>query len=228
MERVLEPELMDDWARAKAYAESDFSIPHNAYVARFQELFPDFQDKPWGTQVVDLGCGNADPTIRFARAFPRVWVHGMDGSHPMIYLARIAVINTRDVMIDKRISFKETILPKHPFPAPSFDAVISNSLLHHLKDPQILWQTVKELALPNAPIFVMDLIRPESKDHAIELVIMHSEKSDPELMREDFYNSLLAAFEPQEVEEQLKKAHMDYLHVEVVDEYHMMIHGRSA
>lgn len=35
MERVLEPELMDDWAGAEAYANSDFSEAHNAYIARF-------------------------------------------------------------------------------------------------------------------------------------------------------------------------------------------------
>lgn len=65
MKRIVEPELMEDPAQAEAYATSDFSEPHNAFVDRFKHLFPDFTEGI----VVDLGCGNADPTIRFARAY---------------------------------------------------------------------------------------------------------------------------------------------------------------
>ena len=42
MQRVPEPELMDDPAQALAYAGADFSEPHQAFVAHFRERFPDF------------------------------------------------------------------------------------------------------------------------------------------------------------------------------------------
>ena len=43
MKRILEPEeLMDDAAQAEAYATSDFTEPHNAFVDRFATTFPDF------------------------------------------------------------------------------------------------------------------------------------------------------------------------------------------
>jgi hypothetical protein len=37
MERVLEPELMDDPAQAKAYAATDFSKENHAFVELFRE-----------------------------------------------------------------------------------------------------------------------------------------------------------------------------------------------
>lgn len=227
MERIPEPQLMDDWAQAKAYAESDFSEPHNAYVAKFQETFPSFADRFWGTHVVDLGCGTADPAIRFARAFPRIDIHGIDGSYPMLFYGRRALINLKEVMVAKRIKLKEAMLPDHGFNSPAFHAVISNSLLHHLPDPQVLWRSVFELALPGAPIFIMDLMRPDSKEAARKLVEMHSLPTDPELMKKDFYNSLLAAFEPAEVEEQLDQSDLrDYhIHVDVISNRHLLVHG---
>ena len=45
---------MNDIAQAEAYAQTDFSEPHDAFVAHFRERFPDFKDG----NVLDLGCGD--------------------------------------------------------------------------------------------------------------------------------------------------------------------------
>ena len=66
MERIPEPELMDEAEQARAYAEADFSGPHDMFVQLFREAFPD--TAPAGA-VLDLGCGPADVTRRFASAF---------------------------------------------------------------------------------------------------------------------------------------------------------------
>ena len=39
MERIPEPELMDDPEQARAYASADFSEPHQAFVERFTQRF---------------------------------------------------------------------------------------------------------------------------------------------------------------------------------------------
>jgi len=44
--------------------------------------------------------------------------------------------------------------------------VNSNSLLHHLVDPMVLWRTIRLLAAKRAAIFVMDLARPASRAEA--------------------------------------------------------------
>jgi trans-aconitate methyltransferase len=83
MKRILEPELMDDVAQARAYAQADFAEENQGFVDRFREYFPDWT----GGHVVDLGCGPADIPIRFLRAFPDARVTGVDASRPMLDLA---------------------------------------------------------------------------------------------------------------------------------------------
>jgi len=86
MERVPEPELMDDPVQAQAYAAADFSEPHAAFVRYFRERFPMHVPK----RVLDLGCGPADVTLRFLAAFPGCRALAVDGSAPMLALARAA------------------------------------------------------------------------------------------------------------------------------------------
>jgi hypothetical protein len=52
--------------------------------------------------------------------------------------------------------------------------------------------------MPGAPVLVMDLMRPASPAAAEALVEQYA-AGEPEVLRRDFYNSLLAAFEPGEV-----------------------------
>src|SRR5262249_21420536 len=95
MQRTPEPELMDDREQAAAYAAEDWTESHGKIPGYFRERFPDFA----GGRVIDLGCGTADVTIRFARAFPEVTVVGVDGSDSMLAFARKSV---HDADLDSR------------------------------------------------------------------------------------------------------------------------------
>ena len=44
MERILEPELMDDAAQALAYARADFADVNRGFVDRFRTMFPDLAE----------------------------------------------------------------------------------------------------------------------------------------------------------------------------------------
>src|SRR5437870_13273478 len=98
MERILEPEVMDDAAHALAYARADFADVNRGFVDRFRTTFPDLA----GGRVVDLGCGPADIPIRLARALPRLAVTAVDASAAMVDLAREAV-RTAGVEISIRL-----------------------------------------------------------------------------------------------------------------------------
>jgi hypothetical protein len=63
MERIVEPELMDDEAQARAYAEADFEEPNARFVALYREFVGAL---PAGAAVLDLGCGPGDITLRLA------------------------------------------------------------------------------------------------------------------------------------------------------------------
>jgi SAM-dependent methyltransferase len=209
---------MDDPVQAEAYAKSDFTEPHEAFVALFRRTFPVFT----GGLIADLGCGNADPTIRFARAYPQVKLVGFDGSDPMIAFGNAAI---EEAGLSGRIVLEKRILPGHGYPSRSFDGVISNSFLHQLHDPRGLWQTVKELAKQGAPVFIMDLTRPPTEEDAHKLVALHTQEGDPEPMKKDYFNSLCAAFHPEEVRAQLDAYGLSELHVEVVSDRHMVMWG---
>lgn len=219
MERIPEPELMDEPEQARAYAEADFEQPHSQVIALLRERFPDAE---FSGHALDLGCGPADITIRFARAFPAVHVDGIDGSEAMLAHGRAAV---RAAGLGSRIRLVHGRLPGASLPRAAYDAVISNSLLHHLHDPAVLWNTLQAAGSPGAPVFVMDLMRPPSRGQAHDLVQRYC-GDEPPVLRRDFYRSLLAAFRPAEVEAQLRRAGLQSLTVEVVSDRHLAVWGR--
>jgi len=217
MERIPEPELMDDPAQAYAYANADFSEPHQAFVERFTQCFPGHAPR----RVLDLGCGAADITIRFARAYADCELTGVDGAPAMLELAREAVAHAG---LERRVRLKEAHLPAGALPHRAFDTLISNSLLHHLHDPQVLWRALMDHAAARAAIFVMDLRRPDTRAQARHLVDEYA-GTEPEVLKRDFFNSLLAAYRPEEVAAQLAQAGHSGLQVEAVGDRHLIVHG---
>jgi SAM-dependent methyltransferase len=216
MERIPEPELMEDGEQARAYALADFSEPHDAFVRHFQRLFPFFAEG----RVIDLGCGAADVTIRFARAYPQASLLGIDGAEPMLQLGREAVARAG---LDSRVVLRRLRLPSAALDG-DHDAVISNSLLHHLAEPATLWRALAQAARPGAPVLIMDLLRPASREAALALVRLHAGDAPPVLAR-DFMNSLLAAYRPDEVRRQLRATGLMHLEVEVVSDRHWLVSG---
>jgi SAM-dependent methyltransferase len=218
MDRVPEPELMDEAAQALAYSDADFAEPHDRFVALCEEHVG--RDGLVGT-VLDLGCGPADVTVRLARRFPRAVFHGVDGAEAMLAHGRARV--AREGLGD-RIRLVRAVLPADAPPLGAYDAVLSNSLLHHLHDPSVLWAAVARWAKPAAPVFVMDLRRPASVDDARRLVETYA-AYEPEVLRRDFFNSLCAAFTPDEVRAQLRQAGFSLEVIDVGDR-HLVARGR--
>ena len=126
--------------------------------------------------------------------------------------------------LEERVRLVEAVLPHVPLPAGGCDVIVSNSLLHHLHDPQVLWSTVRRLAKPSARVFIADLTRPANRKHAAAIVERRAAHEAPVLKR-DFYNSLLAAFTPREIEEQLRQAGLAHLAVRRIDNHHAAVCG---
>ena len=216
MDRICEPELMDDPKQAEAYARADFEAENQAFVDRFKEYFPEFAQ---GT-VLDLGCGPGDIPIRFAKRYPVCQVIGIDASAPMIQLGEQAV---KEAGLSDRITLRceryEEVAG-----ARIADAVISNSLLHHLPNPLQFWQKIRQLMRPGAPVLVMDLLRPDSPEEAQAIVDQYA-PNEPDILRRDFYNSLLAAFTEDEIGSQLARMNLTRLLIDVPDDRHWVVGG---
>jgi len=216
MDRILEPELMEDPAQVRAYAAADFSQENQGLVDRFREYFPDFSEG----HVLDLGCGPGDIPIRFAQAFPSCRITGVDASEPMIGLAGVAV---KQAGLADRITFRCERFQAVSLVEPA-DAAVSNSLLHHVPNPLQFWYRLRQLVKPGSPVFVMDLLRPDSPEEAQAIVDRYAAK-EPEILRRDFYRSLLASFTEDEVAAQLAEMNLSRLIVDVVDDRHWVVSG---
>ena len=81
-------------------------------------------------------------------------------------------------------------------------------------------------AFPGGLVQIMDLTRPPSTAEAHAIVMRYS-GSEPEVLRRDFFASLCAAFEPDEVRAQLRAADLPWLEVEPISDRHIAIHGRA-
>ena len=217
MNRIPEPELMNDEAQAQAYAATDFSEAHDTFVSEFALRFPDFSTG----HILDLGSGTADVIIRFARRFTDTMITGVDGSHAMLDIGEKAVESSG---LTNRIKLLNTLLPDRNISAMQFDVVMSNSILHHLNNPMVLWYTAVSCTIPGSLVFIMDLMRSSTAEEARRLVKVHAPDA-PEILQRDFFNSLLAAYSLDEVNSQLKSAGLEYLTTEVISDRHFIAWG---
>jgi ubiquinone/menaquinone biosynthesis C-methylase UbiE len=204
--------------KARAYAKADFAEPHDRCIALMKESLPDLPEQGY---ALDLGCGPADITIRFARMFPGWSVDGLDGAPAMLKYGQLAL---QQAQLQGRVRLLEVYLPDGNIPRDRYDLIFSNSLLHHLADPMVLWESVKRWSTAGTQVFVMDLMRPDMLETAAQLVAQYA-ANEPEILRHDFYHSLLAAYRIEEVQQQLTTVNLDYFSVKAVSDRHFIVWG---
>ena len=225
MQRQPEPELMDDQVQVQAYAEADFTAGDGLLVDLLaSQLSPSAQQRP-GFRIVDLGCGPGNISLRLTSRFPDARVTGIDGSFPMIQRARQrAQASNQDC--DFRVIRIQDCLSggKCPELRGRADVVISNSLLHHLHDPGVLWRATQHLAAPGCRILHRDLRRPLSMSIARDLQRRHLSTA-PDVLIRDFLASLAAAFTPEEIVEQLEEAGLASLTVQEEGDRYLVVSG---
>jgi SAM-dependent methyltransferase len=229
MQRIPEPELMDEPAQVQAYAAADFSSSDQAMVDRLAALC----DEDPGACLLDLGCGPGNISFRLARRWPGARVVGLDGAAAMLAVAEERLAREQDLR--GRLSFLRALLPlTEPLPpalaerlaeAGRFTAVLSNSLLHHLHDPAALWSTLPRLAAPGCFVYLQDLRRP-ADPQALEGLVAAQMAAAPEVLCRDYRASLYAAFSPEEVAVQLAEAGLAGLRVAPLGERYLEVWGR--
>ncbi len=207
---------MEDESQGLAYAQADFSGPNKQFLNLFAKLFPDFA----GTgRVLDLGCGPADILVRFVRHYPGCRCLGIDGAQAMLAPAQERV---KQEQLKACIDLRCCCLPLSAETG-QFEVILSNSLLHHLHNPDVLWQTLFDCSLPDTSVLLMDLFRPATPEAARKIVTTYAGE-EPEILQADFYNSLLAAFRVDEVRRQLTAAGLN-LNCSEVSDRHLAIWG---
>jgi ubiquinone/menaquinone biosynthesis C-methylase UbiE len=198
-----------------AYANADFASSNQLFVDHV------LGDSPRTLRdVIDIGCGPCDVMLRLADARPDIRITAVDGSAAMIELASQAV---RAAGHESRIVVMQGHIPGLALPERGFDAILSKDLLHHLPDPMVLWSEARRLGRQGSAVFVMDLIRPATQQDARNIVELVAPDEHP-ILKEDFYNSLCAAFTIDEVRAQILQAGL-LLRATQINDRHMLITG---
>lgn len=216
MKRILEPELMTDAEQALVYANADFEEPHNNFIELLKVSIGN--NIPESGSAVDLGCGAADISIRFAKTFPNYQIDAIDGASAMLVEGGRAIVNAG---LSERITLIKTNLQDTTLADKKYSIIFCNAMLHHLHDPLVLWNLIRT-ANASPAVFVMDLMRPNSDEQVDDFVKKYA-SDEPEILKRDFRNSLKAAFTPEEVESQLKSAGLGRLAVSVVSDRHFTV-----
>jgi ubiquinone/menaquinone biosynthesis C-methylase UbiE len=217
--RQSEGEVMDSPAEAQAYARADFSQVNQLFVDRLLELAGNAP----ALAALDLGTGPADIPIRLARLRADWLITAIDASEAMLGLARQAVAAAA---LEGRICLLQRDAKKTSLPGGSFDVIFSNSILHHVANALELWREIRRLARPGALVFMRDLFRPPTAKRAADIVAAYASSETP-LLQEEYYRSLLAAYTPEEIVQQLRQAKLP-LEVKTVSDRHVDVFGRLA
>jgi ubiquinone/menaquinone biosynthesis C-methylase UbiE len=186
--RTLEPEAMDTDAETAAYDAMDHRAVNRAFVDDLLAVAPSPR------RVLDLGAGTALIPIVLVAATPHARVTAVDLSSAM---ARRGAENVARAGVADRVSLVVASATALPFRAGDFDAVVSNSLAHHVPDPGALFAAIAAVAGDGA-VFVRDLARPASAGEVDALVARYAGDESPEA-RELFRASLHAALTVAEV-----------------------------
>ncbi|PJZ47040.1 methyltransferase domain-containing protein [Leptospira brenneri] len=222
MIRIPEPELMDDPIQAESYAKADFETAHSFLVRKFQDRLP-LRFIP--ESILDLGCGPGDMSSRLYSQFPNANFTFLDGSEFMLDLCKKRMGTLVSEKRKNKIQFKKELIQDF-VPESPFDLIFSNSLLHHLHDPFDFWAGVQRSIHEDSFIFISDLMRPDSLTNANQLIERYA-NNEPEILKRDFYNSLLAAYRIEEVKEMLEIVRLDSkLIVEPVTDRHWICHSK--
>jgi len=189
LERVLEPELMDDPDEAQSYNDMDHSDVNRRFVQEFLAC------ENLGNDILDLGTGTALIPIALCEQHETCRVMASDAATSMLDLARY---NVAVASMELRIQLHHGDSKQLRFEVDMFDGVISNSLIHHVPAPRTVLAEIVRVCKPGGRVFVRDLYRPDSIE-AVESLVQTYTANETPYNQQLFRQSLCAALTLEEI-----------------------------
>jgi ubiquinone/menaquinone biosynthesis C-methylase UbiE len=190
--RILEPEIMDSADDAREYDAMDHSAVNTQFVSDLLAVTENSS-----LNVLDLGAGTAQIPIELARRADHVHITAVDAAPSMLTIARanIAAANVTNRVVPVLADAKQL-----PFTDNSFSIVVSNSILHHIADPQAVVAEAVRVTTRGGLLFHRDLARPSDEVELRHIVETYAGRATP-YQRKLFSDSLRAALTLDEVRE---------------------------
>lgn len=216
--RTLEPEIMDSTDEANEYDAMDHQTVNEAFANDFLAV------GNVGKDCLDLGTGTALIPIEICQRNDDIRIMAMDASMAMLELARyrLELANMTD-----RIQLYYGNVNAMPFEASYFDAVVSNTLLHHLAEPAKMLAEAWRVLRPNGLLFIRDLVRPGTDNEIEEFVDAHAQGEtafSKQLLRQSFY----AALTLNEIRELIRETGVAAESVQMTSNRHWTINARKG
>ncbi len=210
--RVPEPEVMSEAEEVEAYA----SAAVQAYLDSIDNTLVDqalLLGPPTGL-LLDVGTGPGGIPLKIARHCANLRVVGIDRSANMILAARRAA---REESLSSRALFFVGDASQLCFPDESFDWVLSNSLLHHLRNPLAVLNEMARVARPNGTVLLRDLRRPSRP--VLPLHVRWYGRYYSGLMKKLYEDSVKSAYTHDELADLLRRSSLA--------EARIFLHGRT-
>lgn len=155
--RVLEPESMETAEDVEQYDAMDHREVNDRFVADFLAAHGPCR----GGEILDLGAGTARIPIALAQADPKARVTAVDLAPAMIERAKR---NVAEAGLSDRVRCLQgdAKTPGSALGNLRFEAIISNSIIHHLADPQPALSEMVDRIEPGGTLMVRDLARPDA------------------------------------------------------------------
>ncbi len=217
MERTLEPEVMDTAEEADGYDAMDHGEPNAAFVDRLCALEA-------GGRMLDIGTGPGHLPLLVCARIDGAAVVGIDLSEHMLrHAERHRAKSTYRDRVEYRLGDAKGL----EFGDGEFDAVFSNTILHHIPDPRPFLREAWRVLKPEGALLIRDLYRPATPERALELVAQHAASASP-YQRELFRASLHAAFATGELERIAREAGLEGAELTVDSDRHMSLQKRAG
>lgn len=220
LERILEPEVMDSVEEAQEYNAMDHAEVNRLFVAELLE----FAGKNLETtekefrlgDVLDLGTGTALIPVELCKQHSGCRVMAVDMAVSMLDLA---VYNVAAAGLEERIQIKQADAKQLGFQDQMFDAVISNSIIHHIPEPFECLQEMQRVTRVGGILFVRDLMRPQNRESLNQLVETYTGE-ETKYSQKLFADSLHAALSLDEIREMVEQLGFDSNSVNATSDRH--------
>lgn len=203
LQRVLEPEVMDTPDEARDYNRMDHSQVNQDFVSDLLDAGLS------GGDILDLGTGTALIPIELHRRLDEndaeFRIMAVDLAAHMLDVAKL---NINAYECHDKIELAQIDAKSLAYPDGMFDAVISNSIIHHIPEPVSCLREAVRVSRPGGLLFFRDLLRPATDEQVRDLVATYA-GDENQHSQKMFDDSLRAALSLAEMADLIESVGLD-------------------